>query len=361
MLCLLAVSCDIVDTIDDNPDFGIPVYEIEISDENYSRLNSNIFTNLSVPAEMTIDGKSYSITIEHQGWTSRELYKKSYEINYSSDKDPILERKEIILSSQVIDPSMIKSLLAHDAFEKAGFSSYKTTPVYLYINNEGKGLYLLTEPINEEYFAARNREIGELYKAINTQAQFSMIDGFSPSEGFQKRIPDDENYHSLKSLITLLDTEHSSTLPVKLEKVFNVDKYLRYCAVTKLIGNWDGIVHNFYLLKDKTTNIIEFVPWDLDRTFSTYNGGAINLNSNLLFDKILAVPEYNTMYSAILKEISENNYTIDFCLEKIDEYKNLISEAYNSDRWLKANGYNLETEVEKIRSFILSRNDNIQY
>ena len=348
-------SCTGIIEPEEMPDFGIPVYEIDIKPENYAQFNANIFTNYSIVAELKIDDKNFNIKIEHQGWTSRELFKKSYEINFlSGNKDPILNRSEIILSSQATDPSMLRTLIAGEAFRAVGLKTYKTTPVFLYMNNEPQGLYLLTEPINEEFFADRDYPLGELYKAINTKAQFSMKNGFSLSEGFQKRIPDDDNFYSLENLIYVLDTEPVSRLPQKLNDIFDIDNYLKYCAVTSLIGNWDGIVHNFYLSKNKVTNIFEFVPWDFDLTFYSYQGGVISLNSNLLFDKIMSVYEYSEKYTELIHLFSENNLSKEFFLAKIEEYKILIETAYNSDRLIHTMGYNLDTEADNIRSFILS-------
>ncbi|MGD8782555.1 MAG: CotH kinase family protein [Ignavibacteria bacterium] len=347
-------SCDEITEPEDNSGYGLPVYKIEIDDEDYAQFKANIFTNYSVAAELNADGKDFKIKIEHHGYTSREFLKSSYEINFvSSGKDPHLNRSEIILSSQVIDPSMLRTLLACEGFNAAGLITYKAQPVVVYINDLLEGLYLLVEPINEEFFTARGLQVDQLYEAINTKAQFTVKDGFYVRDGFRKRIPDDENFYTLKELIYLLDTEPLSTLPEKLEAKLDVDSYLRYCAITYLTGNWDGIIHNFHLFRDKATGIFEFVPWDLDRTFYTYNG---DMNLNKLFDKVVSIDKYKTMYEKHLKNLSGEEFSIQFCESKINQFKDVIKQAYNADRWFEANGYELETEAGKITAFISSRN-----
>lgn len=356
-ITLILLSCNNIIDTEEKPDLGIPLYEIEIDEDEYAQLNANIFTNYSAIARLKVDNLKYEITIEHQGWTSRERLKKSYEINFrSGGKDPYINRSEIILSSQASDPGMLRTLLASDAFVMTGLKTFQVMPVFVYINDQPHGLYLLTEPINEEFFTARNFYPGELYKAVNTKAQFTMLDGFYPADGFEKRIPDDDNYSSLEEVIKLLDTEPSSSLPEKLERIFNVDSYLKYSAANSLTGNWDGIIHNFYLFKDRDTKQFEFIPWDFDFTFYSYHSGVINHNSNKLFEKIISVPEYENRYNEILSELNDN-YSVSYCLSKIDEFKNLINTAYNFDRWFSVNGFNLEHEAENLRRFFLARNN----
>ncbi len=257
-----------------------------------------------------------------------------------------------MLSSQALDGSMLRSLISIEAFKAVGLMTIKAEPVFLYINSEAQGLYLLIEVITEEFFSSRNFPVKELFEAVNTSAKFTFKDGLNILDGFEKVIPDDENYNSLESLILLLDTEPIQSLPGRLEKKLNVESYLKYSAVTELIGNWDGIVHNFHLASSTNEEVFNFVPWDFDGTFWSYKSQKFNQDLNKLFNKVISVPKYDSLYASILHELINNQFTLDDALKSIDKHKTKIREAYNKDPLFAGKNSNLEIEVNRLKNFL---------
>lgn len=351
LILLAAYGCGEIVEPTEISGYGIPAYHLKIDAEDYARFSANLFSNYAVHGKLEAGDKTYKVKIEHQGWSSRELYKHSYEINYTGGSDPLLNRSKIILSAQARDASMLRTLISVDAFNAAGLMTIKAEPAFLYINNEPQGLYIITEVITDEFFAARSFELNELFKAINTEAKFTFKEGFNVRIGFEKRIPGDGNYNSLESLIYLLDTEPLKTLPGKLEKKLDVENYLKYCAVTELIGNWDGIVHNFYLCSEENDRRLKFVPWDFDLTLSIYKSTEANNNLNKLFNKIISVGKYNSFYNSFLHELVTDKFTIDFASGKVEEYKNKINEAYYNDPLFGALKLDLNYEAEVIKNY----------
>lgn len=347
-------ACDIVSDIPRNENVSIPVYKLNINNEAYGTFVTNEFSDLSVNGKLNYNNKKFNVSIEHHGFSSRGLFKKNYTLEFESS-DPILNRKKVILSAQATDKSMLRYFLSNEIFKEAGLKTAVITPVYFYINEESQGLYYLIEQINEEFFYKRNINVGELYKAINGEAKFNFNDNKELRNGFEKKIPEDDNYYTLEKLIVTIDNEPESTFQTKIESMFNVDAYLKYMAVSVMICNWDGIVHNFNIYRDNSNGKYEIIPWDLDATFYFEdNLTAFPGNSPLLL-KLLRHDKYRTEYKKYFEEYLNGCFSQEFVNSKIDQMKNIIVKAYSEDKWLNATGYNLNVESDNIKTFVQQR------
>jgi spore coat protein H len=347
-------SCSGITDPPEKEDPGITVYKLKISDDQYGEFVSNEFSGLEIPGKLCVDGEIYDVKIKHHGFSSRGRFKKNYSIEFETS-DPVLQSKNVIMSGQSTDPSLLRLYLATDVFKEAGLKVSLTQPVVFYINDVSQGLYYLIEPIDEEFFIKRGIKVGELYKAINGNAKFSFRENKELRNGFEKRIPEDDSYYTLEQLITTIDNEPDETFPQKIEQLFEVDKYLRYMAVSVLMCNWDGIVHNYHLYKDQTTGKYEIIPYDLDFTFNIETNQTAFPGSSSLLKKLLGFQKYRDMYKQYFYEYMNGCFSISHLSEKIDEMKQVISKAYLDDRWLQANGYDLNVESEKIKEYLKER------
>ena len=364
---LFTTSCNNIVDVPEIVSHGIPVYKINISNDDYGEFVSNEFINLRVVAELNVDGEKYAVRIKHHGFSSRGNYKKNFSLEYEAS-DPILNKKEVVLSGQSLDPSMLRSYLAVEIFNHTGISTFKLSPIELYVNNVSNGLYLVIEKIDEEFFEKRNIEAAELYKAIYGNAKFTFQENKDVRFGFEKRFPDDDNYYSLEQLIYMISSEPKESFPSKIEEVFDVEGYLSYMAASVLMYNQDGIVHNFQMYKDKRTGKYKILPWDLDSTFGyklyCTSGYEIEIcefpGKSDLLTRLLEYSEYREMYRNIYREMLDNCFNPNDLGVKIDEMGQTILTAYVNDRWIQAKGYDLTTEVIKLKKFIVQRSQQIE-
>ena len=82
------------------------------------------------------------------------------------------------------------------------------------------------------------------------------------------------DYTGLFSFLDVLNNEPDATFPQEIEKVLDVDEALRFLAVSAGIvhlDNYIGIGHNMYLYE--VDGKFTVIPWDLNMTFGTFNGG----------------------------------------------------------------------------------------
>jgi spore coat protein CotH len=120
---------------------------------------------------------------------------------------------------------------------------------------------------------------GNLYKPDGPGADWSHFDAPSFEKKTNKSKPD---YTDIQAAIAAL---HADAAPAvwrtNLEKVFDVDGFLRWLAVNQVVDNWDSygrLAHNYYLYADPGHGgRLSWIPWDNNYTFGLSPFGFGNL------------------------------------------------------------------------------------
>jgi hypothetical protein len=151
---------------------------------------------------------------------------------------------------------------------------------------------------------------------------------------------DNPNYTTLFKLLDVLNNEPDKTFPQEIEKVLDVDEALRFLAVSAGIvhlDNYIGIGHNTYLYE--VNGKFTIIPWDLNMTFGTFNGGIIkNQIINYFIDeptagpmkrfplvnRLLSYKPYLEKYHGYLQELLNGPFSLGVILPRIDALKELI-------------------------------------
>lgn len=313
-------------------------------DSNYEYLASFVFD----------DGTSRD-TIEEVGFrlrgnTSRKAQKKSYKVSFNSkvsgQKFHGLEKMN--LNGEHNDPSIIRAKLCFDFLYEMEVPASRVNHVELYINGEYYGLYLNVEHLDEEFTKQRFGGEGPLYKCL-----YGANLAYRGKEGSQYDLPYYElkerkgagDYDDLAHFIDVLNNTPDEDYVCELEKVFNVDRYLKSVVMDVLTGNWDGPNYNqnnFYLYHNLQTRRMEYIPYDLDNTFgidfigrdwSTRNiyNWSKGTSGRPLFDKILKHQEFRDRYTYWMNEALEQYFNLDTLSPKILQHKSLIQNAAERD------------------------------
>ncbi len=148
-------------------------------------------------------------------------------------------------------------------------------------------------------------------------------------------------------LLDILNNEPDATFPSEIEKVLDVDEVLRFLAVSTAIvhlDNYTGMGHNYYLYDNDGRFII--IPWDLNLSFGTYNGGVASDNiSNFYIDeptagpvterplvaRLLSYQPYLDRYHAYLNELIEGPFSTESMDSRIDELGEFIRPYVEKD------------------------------
>ncbi len=345
---LLGLACH--DRTEPEQAYRLPAAYLYIEPDAMADLGNSLFSNRRVDARFVYQNKEYDVEVRNHGELGRFFLKKSYELNFPEEQ-PFESRAAIILSSQYLDSSLIRSRLAADVFRHGGFMVFDAWPVALFLNGDYRGVYHMVEPVDEHFFQRRNTSPGNCYKAIRRNAKFTLVGIGDIRCSFEKQ-PDDGDYRDLEYLIEILDTAPAESLPVKLAGIIDVEDYLRYLALSVLTVNTDGFEHNFFIRRT-THDRFRFIPWDLDKTFDDADWTPWGFNH--LTERLLEVPEYLAYYKRYLGQQIETEFREDRIVPRIDELTEEIREAYQNDPYTIAKGWDLDRQADAVKDFVRNR------
>ncbi len=156
------------------------------------------------------------------------------------------------------------------------------------------------------------------------------------------------DYAGLFNFLEVLNKSHDETFPSEIEKVLDVDSFLRFLAVSSMIvhlDNYNGsVAHNYYLYEDNGKFTV--IPWDLNLAFGTlvtgYNGNVADfpidepvppgvLGERPLVTRILAHQPYLDKYHQYLREMLDGVFAEGVIEKRIDELAKLIRSHVEKD------------------------------
>lgn len=281
-----------------------------------------------------------NVGVRLRGNTARDHDKRSYKIDFTEyDGEKFEGHKKLNLKPEVNDPALVRELLTMRLFRKMGVPAPRVGPAALYINEEYMGVYLMVEQIDDEFVDRRfGHEEGFLYKCaysatLESASQTSDVDLYT-----SKMNESQDTRAELSNFVNVLNNTAESNFEEEIEKVFNVDRFLRYLAVEAITGHWDGysyLCNNYYLFYDAQTSLVEFIAYDTDNTWGIDWIGRDWANRDLnhfyrnnqqrpLVSEILKVPSYNTQYYAYLHELFDHFFTEEYLYPRFDELENIL-------------------------------------
>jgi len=252
----------------------------------YRQVSDSLDKQHYMQASVVIDNqKFYGCGIRFKGESSYDFYpgkKKPFRLNFNKyvkgqDMDGL---KELNLSNNFKDPTMIREKIYLDIMNKNGLPAPRATYAKVYINDKYWGLYLVSESIDDVFLKSRfNDDRGNLFQG-EPLATFVYF-GNEPSKYYNKYVlKSNEDKNDWTGLVKFIRLINDSTLQGddfmrRLESTFNLDKCLRAWAINNLIGNIDAYnmfyPHNFFLYQDSITNKWNWISLDGNYAFAAWN------------------------------------------------------------------------------------------
>ena len=286
-----------------------------------------------------------SIGFRLRGNTSRNSQKKSFKVSLNTfiPGQKFLGVEKLNLNGEHNDPSISRARICWKLFRDAGVPAPRSNHIELYINGEYRGVYINVEHIDEEFVDLRfGNNNGNLYKCL-WPADLDYL-GASPDlyqfkngerQAYELKTNQEENdYSDLAAFINILNNTPINDLTDDLNKVFNVNIYLKNLAVEVLAGHWDSYAYlknNYYLYHNLRTGKFEYIPYDTDNTLgiSWFDDDWTDRDiyhwenqseSRPLVERVLANSVYRDRYSFYLNKLLEevyNSTTLDPYIEAI--------------------------------------------
>lgn len=251
--------------------------------------------------------------------------------------------KELSLSNCYDDESLIREKVAPEIFRDFGIAAPQTAFYRIYIDyGDGPiyfGLYTMIEIVDdtmiEDQFA---EDDGNLYKPEGIGASFAK-NTFSTSY-FEKKSNEETDWSDVEALYNILHSSQRTSEPdiwrTSLEKILNVDHFLKWLAVNTTIQNWDtygNMTHNYYLYNNPKNNLLTWIPWDNNEAFqSGKQSGALSISCSEvgsswpLIRYLLDNPVYTAKYKTYLSQVITSAFEPSKMISKYQSYSSLIEE-----------------------------------
>ena len=197
------------------------------------------------------------------------------------------------------------------------------------------------------------------------------------------------DYSKLARLIRIIDQA-----PDSLEMVLSIKETLQYFAVNILTGSWDDyrfLRNNFYLYHNPSDDLIHWIPYDYDNSFSVdwfdidwssinpYDYAVIDGDGRPLTDYLFSHVRYKNLFTHFLEFYINTSFNNSEWDNQLDSWHNASMAAAQDDEWRTLDygfnmsdfnssyGYNYQNQHIKqgIKRFISDRvsslNDQLYY
>ncbi len=346
----------------DNSQIAIVNITIASNDLQFLYNNYNIDTAFTASLQFQnafINDSVDSVGISIRGNTSRESFKKSFEIDFNKFKKgrKFYSLEELNLNGEHNDPSIARSKICWDFFNSIGMISTRASYASVYFNGNYYGLYISTEKIDEN-FVKNNYENnnGNLWKCLYG-ANLNYINDDPNSykiESSDSRIYDlvtnksEDDYSKLSEFIDFLNNSDYVTFKNELPQKINIQELLQYFAANVLLGNWDdywSLSNNYFLYFEPSKNYFHIIPYDYDNslgiswsnidwaTVNPYVFGKVVDGYRPLIERTLQIPEFRNLYSHILDHFSKIKEKTSLSEQSILQIKNQISPYAQNDNY----------------------------
>lgn len=310
-----------------------------------------------------------NIGVEYRGEFSQTLPKKSLSLRFWNDtlgnekRDVSLiglrEDNKYNLQAMYNEPLRIRSEVSNELWrqihqpyylneESGAINGIRAKYVDLFINNEYRGVYALSEPVDRKQLKLKkhNGNIrGELYKAdywfspVLFDSVPTFINGSTYWGGFEHQYPDEiepywNNFHSFVNFVV---SANDCDFYSQYQSKFQVENAVDYFIFINLLRATDNRGKNLFIAKYAQNHPYFFVPWDLDGVLGNIYDGTrdlttIDILSNGFFDRIRQDCSSNGFNQKLVNRW--NNLRNGGLITT----SNIISMLNNKYAFLKANG-----------------------
>lgn len=245
-------------------DSPIPVYEIEIADEDLRTLQADPWGEEEVDLTLWVDEVAYPGDGRFRGASTRGLAKKSWRVELD---DPLPDgRHKLDLKAEWGDWSQLQELLSYDLFwaegdgDPAQVQGGRAAPVQLVINGVYDGLRLDVERIDGDFLAGSGRDPdGDLFRGGGFG---ELLGGATDYEEAYRRRAGTGDIEHLIGLLEFHARAHRDEFGAELEQVMDGDALVDLLAIDALLGRPETEANDYFYYRDSGTGLWEVLTWD---------------------------------------------------------------------------------------------------
>lgn len=319
----MALRASVVNTEMSPNESKLPAIKLVVQGNYLDELNSNLPTSghTYFPGLLQLEGKSYKAKVRYRGDSLNHwaFPQKSWRVKLTQGK--FYKGIQYFNLYQPRTQNQISEQLAYEMFDRLnGILTPRAFYTHFRLNRRFDGLRMFLEQVNMDFLTLRGRIPGDILvgdidsaEIYNTPvSQRKKL--FGPEDAKNWRtisVHVDQGSTSvenavhprLEELLKFLNLPLSvATLQNKLPEFIEMESTLRFMAGLDIMGSShiDG-THNQKWYLDPTSGLLSPIAWDA-LAYLWGNKPGIDLDSNLLFRKILQVPAFRARKNAIIWE-----------------------------------------------------------
>ena len=237
------------------------------------------------------------------------------------------------LNNSVQDGGYLNEIACSELAKAMGLPTARAAHAVVELNGRKVGLYVLKEGYNGRFLERHFPDAtgGNLYDGgfLTDIDQKLKLDHGPGNDG-----------KDLKTLVAACQIGDAAKRYAAVEKLVNLDLFLKDAALQLVACDWDGYVrsrNNYRLYFHPKDGKAIFIPHGMDQMFNDPNVSLMPGWSGMVAKAILDNPEGKTKCIAAIKELSEKHFTPDF-LKRMDTWITHTRDglaASNKD-WAKA-------------------------
>ncbi len=312
-------------------------------------------------ADVTIDGaRIESVGIRKKGFFGSANSRRpalKIKLHEYRDGQSFSGLRRMTLNNNNQDPSQVNQILAYSVFSDAGVPAPRCNLAKVTVNRQYLGIYTHVEPIRTSFLKRHFEDAdGNLYEGAFTDFRPVWV------ETFLKKTKSDADRSDLIAVADALQFDDSKLLS-ELEKVVDIDAFLRFWAVEGLIGHWDGYsnsTNNFYVYNDARSKRFHFIPWGPDSCFGDedpfvrYSPPESVKANGFLAHRLYNHPVTRKKYRQTMQQILDHVWSENSLLDEIDRIARLIQDHIHVDN------HQFVLQLDKRRAFVRQRRGAVQ-
>ncbi len=258
-----------------------------------------------VKARIQFDrGRSLEVRMKLKGQGSFQRLDQKPSLTLQFDRsvswDVPFSGSKIHLNNSVEDTSFLKEKIGADLFRRAGIAAPQVAHARLKLNERELGLYVLKEGFSEEFML---RSFGNTNGTVFDRDASDLKD-----DAEQMDVDAGDDARGRKKLKELWSAAHEADLDRRidrLEKVLDVDSFLKFMAMEVLLCHWDGYVlnENNFRIYVPDDGKIQFLPSGMDQIFAKPDLQWKPRFSGRIARSVMETDSTDERYEAVLKTL----------------------------------------------------------
>ncbi|MGE9266688.1 MAG: CotH kinase family protein [Verrucomicrobiales bacterium] len=314
-------------------------------------------SDVEVPAEMTVDGKTYAgVGVSFRGASSFSRIPAGHKRSFNLSVDLVNEDqrlygyKNLNLLNGSGDSSFMSTVL-YSELAREHIAAPKANFVQVVVNGESWGVYVNVQQFDKTFIKENfDPSKGTRWKVPGSpRGDGGLAYDGDELEPYQQRyeMKSNDGKKAWKALIEfcrVLNETPLDQLEKELSPLLDIDQTLRFLAYDIVLGNSDGYwarASDYYIFLDAKGRF-HIIPHDMNEAFRSGHrresaGSQTDPLTGLddarkpLRSRLLQVPALRERYLGYVREIAEKQLAADSLAEKIARHRALIDEAVKND------------------------------